>query len=65
MRVEHDVDIQYAHVADDDWLGHNGVIRFTPAGDVVIVLSNAGDAGNRGCSEKVNQSVLSAMALAR
>ena len=31
VRVERDVDSQYAHVGNDDWLGHNGVIGVTPA----------------------------------
>ncbi|MBI3790381.1 MAG: beta-lactamase family protein [Gemmatimonadetes bacterium] len=50
-------DVSYAHVGNDDALGHNAVIRFTPAGALVVVLSNAGDVRGAGWSEAVNRLV--------
>jgi CubicO group peptidase (beta-lactamase class C family) len=57
VRVEHGRDVSYGHVGDDDWLGHNGVIRFTPEGGIVVVLSNSGEAGEEGWAARVNRAV--------
>lgn len=57
VRVERGLDASYGHVGDDDWLGHNGVIRFTPAGGIVIVLSNSGEVDGEGWASRVNRAV--------
>jgi CubicO group peptidase (beta-lactamase class C family) len=30
VRVEQGRDVSYGHVGDEDWLGHNAIMRFTP-----------------------------------
>ncbi|MBI2795342.1 MAG: beta-lactamase family protein [Gemmatimonadetes bacterium] len=62
VRVEQGVDVQYAHGGNEDWLGHNSVIRFTPGGDVVIVLANSGDIDGAGWATRVNLAVRRALA---
>jgi len=57
VRVEHGRDVSYGHVGDDDWLGHNAVIRFTPDGGIVVVLSNSGDVDGDGWSSRVNRAI--------
>jgi CubicO group peptidase (beta-lactamase class C family) len=57
VRVEGGADVSYGHVGNDDWLGHNAVIRFAPDGLIVVVLSNAGDIDNDGWSSRVNRSI--------
>jgi len=57
VRVENGVAISYSHVGNEDWLGHNAVIRFTPAGAVVVVLSNGGDIDGSGWSSRANRTV--------
>jgi CubicO group peptidase (beta-lactamase class C family) len=57
VRVERGRDVSYGHVGDDDWLGHNGVVRFTPEGGIVVVLSNSGQADGEGWASRVNRAV--------
>jgi CubicO group peptidase (beta-lactamase class C family) len=57
VRVEAGRDVSYGHVGNEDWLGHNGVIRFTPSRDVVVVLSNSGDINGTGWASRVNSVV--------
>lgn len=57
VKVEHGLDVSYGHVGDDDWLGHNGVIRFTPAGEIVVVLANSGEVDGEGWASRVNRAV--------
>ena len=57
VRVEQGRDVSYGHVGDDDWLGHNGVIRFSPEGVIVIVLSNSGEVDGEGWSSRVNRAI--------
>jgi CubicO group peptidase (beta-lactamase class C family) len=57
VRVEHGRDVSYGHVGDDDWLGHNGVVRFTPQGGIVVVLSNSGEVDGEGWASRVNRAV--------
>jgi CubicO group peptidase (beta-lactamase class C family) len=57
IRVEGGADVSYGHVGDDDWLGHNAVVRFAPDGLVVVVLSNAGDVDGAGWSTRVNRTI--------
>jgi CubicO group peptidase (beta-lactamase class C family) len=57
VRVERGQDVSYGHVGDDDWLGHNGVIRFTPAGGIVVVLSNSGEVDGEGWASRVNRAI--------
>ncbi|HVF39988.1 MAG TPA: serine hydrolase domain-containing protein [Gemmatimonadaceae bacterium] len=61
VRVEGDRDRWYAHSGNEDWLGHNSVIRFTPNGYVVVVLSNSGDVGEVGWATRVNRVVREVM----
>jgi CubicO group peptidase (beta-lactamase class C family) len=61
VRVVHGVDVSYGHVGNEDWLGHNAVIRFTPDGTIVIILSNSGDIDGVGWSESVNRAIRSIM----
>jgi CubicO group peptidase (beta-lactamase class C family) len=56
-RVECGADISYAHAGNEGWLGHNSVIRFSPAGEIVIVLSNSGDVDGAGWSIRVNRTL--------
>jgi CubicO group peptidase (beta-lactamase class C family) len=57
VRVERGRDVSYGHVGDDDWLGHNGVIRFTPEGTIVVVLSNSGEVDGEGWASRVNRAI--------
>ena len=57
VRVEQGRDVSYGHVGDDDWLGHNGVIRFAPDGGIVVVLSNSGEVDGEGWASRVNRAV--------
>jgi CubicO group peptidase (beta-lactamase class C family) len=61
VRVEQGRDVSYGHVGDDDWLGHNGVVRFTPEGDIVVVLSNSGEVDGEGWASRVNRAVRKVM----
>ena len=61
VRVEDGKDTWYAHSGNEDWLGHNSLIRFTPRGDIVVVLSNSGDIGDIGWSTRVNRVIRSVM----
>ena len=54
-------DGQNALGGSEDWLGHNGVLRFTPGGDVVMAPSNAGDIQGAGSATRVNRAVRRAM----
>ena len=56
-RVENGKDTWYAHSGNEDWLGHSSVIRFTPSGDIVVVLSNAGDIEDSGWATRINRVV--------
>jgi CubicO group peptidase (beta-lactamase class C family) len=57
VRVEQGRDVSYGHVGDDDWLGHNGVIRFDPEGGIVVVLSNSGEVDGEGWASRVNRKI--------
>ena len=57
VRVERGRDVSYGHTGDEDWLGHNSVVRFTPAGGVVAVLANSGEVGGSTWSSRVNRTV--------
>jgi CubicO group peptidase (beta-lactamase class C family) len=57
VRVEGGRDVSYAHVGDDDWLGHSSVIRWDAEGDVVIVLANSGERGDEGWASAANRLV--------
>ena len=57
VRVEGGNDTWYSHSGNEDWLGHNSVIRFTPRGEIVVVLSNSGDIDGSGWSTRVNRVV--------
>lgn len=61
VRVEAGKDTWYAHSGNEDWLGHNSLVRFTPQGDVVVVLSNSGDIDHRGWSTRVNRVIRTVM----
>jgi CubicO group peptidase (beta-lactamase class C family) len=65
VRVEQGRDASYGHVGDDDWLGHNGVIRFTPEGGIVVVLSNSGEVDGEGWASRVNRAIRRAMDVPR
>ena len=65
VRVERGKDASYGHVGDDDWLGHNGVIRFTPEGGIVIVLSNSGEVDGEGWASRVNRAIRRVMDVPR
>ena len=65
VRVEHGRDVSYGHVGDDDWLGHNGVIRFTPEGSIVVVLSNSGEVDGEGWASRVNRAIRRVMDVPR
>jgi len=54
-RVENGKDTWYAHSGNEDWLGHSSLIRFTPSGDIVVVLSNAGDIEDTGWATRINR----------
>jgi CubicO group peptidase (beta-lactamase class C family) len=43
------------HAGDEDWLGHNGVIARHENGDVIIVLSNAGQIEDESWSVRLNR----------
>ena len=47
-------DVTHSHPGNEDWLGHTCVFRFTPDGEVVIVLVNSGDVDGSGWSVRVN-----------
>lgn len=55
VRVEQGRDVSYGHSGSEDWLGHTSVIRFTPAGELVVVLANAGEPGGTGWATIVNR----------
>jgi len=57
IRVEGGRDVSYGHAGDEDWLGHNSVMRFTPEGEIVVVLSNSGDVDGSGWSSRVNRAI--------
>jgi len=63
--VESGKDVSYAHSGNEDWLGHNAIIRFTADGLLVVVLSNSGDVGGIGWSSRVNRAIRRAMDAAR
>jgi CubicO group peptidase (beta-lactamase class C family) len=65
VRVEHGRDVSYGHVGDEDWLGHNAVIRFTPDGTIIVVLSNSGEVGGEGWSSRVNRAIRGVMSAVR
>ena len=50
---------------DEDWLGHNAVIRFAPDGTIVVVLSNSGEVDGTGWSTRVNRAIRGVMGSAR
>jgi len=50
-------DISYGHNGDEDWLGHNSVVRFAPDGGIVAVFSNSGEAEGRPWSARLNQMI--------
>jgi CubicO group peptidase (beta-lactamase class C family) len=56
-RVRGGRDVTYSHTGSEDWLGHNSVMRFTPDGDVVIVLSNSGEIDRTTWSSRINRLV--------
>ena len=55
--VEGGRDVTYAHLGNEDWLGHNCVFRFTPEGEVVVVLANSGDFDGSSWSARANSLV--------
>jgi CubicO group peptidase (beta-lactamase class C family) len=65
VRVEGGRDTWYSHSGNEDWLGHNAIIRFTPAGDVVVVLSNSGDVAGSGWSARISRIIRQIMDGAR
>ena len=57
VRVEGGRDVSYGHTGSEDWLGHTSVIRFTPAGEVVVVLGNSGETDGTGWAMRVNRGI--------
>lgn len=57
VRVVGGQDVSYGHSGNEDWLGHNALIRFEPGGRIVVVLSNAGDVDGSGWSSRVNRTL--------
>jgi CubicO group peptidase (beta-lactamase class C family) len=57
IRVEHGRDVSYGHVGDEDWLGHSALIRFSPDGGCVVVLSNSGDVDGADWASRVNRGI--------
>lgn len=57
VRVEGGRDRSYGHTGGEDWLGHSAVMRFTPEGEIVIVLANSGDSGDSGWASRANRAV--------
>jgi len=57
VRVEGGRDISYGHTGSEDWLGHSSVMRFTPEGEVVIVLANSGERDGTGWASIANRTV--------
>jgi len=55
LAIENGKDTWYAHSGNEDWLGHSSLIRFTPSGDIVVVLSNAGDIEDTGWATRINR----------
>jgi CubicO group peptidase (beta-lactamase class C family) len=55
VRVEDGRDVSYGHTGGEDWLGHTSVVRFTPAGDVVVVLANSGEIDGVSWATRVNR----------
>ena len=55
VRVAGGRDLSYGFVGYDDWLGHSSVVRWTPAGELVIVLSNAGERSDGPWANGVNR----------
>ncbi|HKQ56901.1 MAG TPA: serine hydrolase domain-containing protein, partial [Candidatus Eisenbacteria bacterium] len=55
VRVEGGRDVSYGHTGSEDWLGHTSVIRWTPAGEVVVVLGNSGETDGTGWATRVNR----------
>ena len=55
VRVEDGRDVSYGHTGGEDWLGHTSVVRFTPAGDVVVVLANSGEVDGVSWATRVNR----------
>lgn len=57
VRVEGGRDRSYGHTGGEDWLGHSSVIRFTPEGEIVIVLANSGDKDGAGWASHANRAI--------
>ena len=57
VREEGGRDVSYGHTGGEDWLGHTSVVRFTPAGDVVIVLANSGERDGVSWATRVNREI--------
>jgi len=57
VRVEGGRDRSYGHVGGEDWIGHSAVVRFSPEGDIVVVLANSGDHGDEGWAATANRAV--------
>ena len=57
VRVEGGRDVSYGHTGGEDWLGHTSVLRFTPAGDVVVVLANSGEKDGVSWATRVNRGI--------
>lgn len=55
VRVEDGRDVSYGHTGGEDWLGHTSVVRFTPSGDVVVVLANSGEVDGVSWATRVNR----------
>lgn len=61
VRVEDGRDVSYGHTGGEDWLGHSSVVRFTPAGDAVVVLANSGEIRGVSWATRVNRGLRRAL----
>jgi CubicO group peptidase (beta-lactamase class C family) len=48
-------DFSYSHTGNEDWLGHNSVVRFDPAGHIAIVLSSSGSIDRTAWASRINR----------
>jgi CubicO group peptidase (beta-lactamase class C family) len=62
VRVEHRRDVSYGHTGGEDWLGHTSVLRFTPAGEVIVVLGSSGERDGVSWATRVNRGIRRALA---
>lgn len=65
IRVERDRDVSYGHTGGEDWLGHTSVLRFTPGGDIVVVLANSGEKDGVSWATRASRAVRAALDGAR